>query len=172
MCARRVCVLVFSGFVRVCADGCVMRRVWLVLWRLVAALVTLLLVLWRGRRGVAWLFGLLWRCPVSMCQLPGWAECEYTLRVCWQQVSECNHIAARTCGCVRVVAHNICVHARVRVVCARGFVVLCTFVCSFVCVLLVVCVRVCMFTCLLVRACRQRERVCVTSFLAVPSRCY
>ena len=30
-----------------------MRRVWLVLWRLLAALVTLLLVLWRGRRGVA-----------------------------------------------------------------------------------------------------------------------
>ena len=27
LCARRVCVLVFSGFVRVCADGCVMRRV-------------------------------------------------------------------------------------------------------------------------------------------------
>ena len=30
-----------------------MRRVWLVLWRLLAALVTLLLVLWRGRRVVA-----------------------------------------------------------------------------------------------------------------------
>ena len=40
-----------------------MRRVWLVLWRLLAALVTLLLVLWRGRRGVAWLCGVLWRCP-------------------------------------------------------------------------------------------------------------
>ena len=62
LCVRRVCVLVFSGF-RACVCGCVMRRVWLVLWRLLAALVTLLLVLWRGRRGVAWLFGVLWRCP-------------------------------------------------------------------------------------------------------------
>ena len=39
-------------WVRACVCGCVMRRVWLVLWRLLAALVTLLLVLWRGRRGV------------------------------------------------------------------------------------------------------------------------
>ena len=76
-----------------------------------------------------------------MCQLTGWAGCEYTLRVCWQQVSECNHLAARTCGCVRVVVHNIWVYARVRVVCARCVVVhvrmfvCCVFVCLLVCVL-------------------------------------
>ena len=40
-------------WVRACVYGCVMRRVWLVLCWLLAALVTLLLVLWRGRRGVA-----------------------------------------------------------------------------------------------------------------------